>query len=77
MKDAKWISCKTCEWFGENEMLCSECYLKNKKSKLNSIRLYWQNKKINDAIRDICKENGWTEFDNKTMSDQLFKRGMI
>ena len=39
--------------------------------------LYWQNEKINDGIRDICKENGWTEFDNKTMSEQLFKRGMI
>jgi len=76
MKDAKWVTCKTCEW-DEKETFCSDCYLKNKKSKLNSIILYWQNEKINDAIRDICKENGWTEFDNKTMSDQLFKRGMI
>ena len=76
MKNAKWISCKTCE-FDYKELFCDQCYMMNKKSKLNSIRMYWENEKINDAIRDICKENGWTEFDNKTMSDQLFKRGMI
>ena len=79
MKDAKWVSCKTCKWteYAEGKMLCSDCYLKNKKSKLNSIRLYWQNERINDAIRDICKENGWTEFDNKVMSQELLKRGII
>jgi hypothetical protein len=76
MKLPKWISCKTCEW-KETKILCSECFLKNKKSKLNSIMLYWKNEKINDTIRDICKENGWTEFDNDIMAKNLIERNAL
>jgi hypothetical protein len=73
----KWIACTTCEYNFENsafqEYVCLQCNIKNEFSQFIS----WKNNIITKAIRDICIENGWKEFDNDEMYEELKKRNII
>ena len=72
-----WANCNTCNYSKEEskiiEYICLQCGIKNEFSGFAN----WNNQKIKNEIAIICKEKGWTEFDNQKMYEELIKKGII